>query len=78
MCSADASKAQSIRNTSVFNEALMTAPFPDNFKMPSITPYDDKGDLFAYMEIFCSWIDFERVSGLARCQAFTLTLSRLA
>lgn len=32
----------------------MAAPFPNNFKMPNITSYDGKGDLAAYVEVFCS------------------------
>lgn len=56
----------------------MTAPFLDNFKMSSITPYDGKGDLTAHVEVFHFWMDFDKVSELAKCQAFTLTLLRIA
>lgn len=62
----------------IFSEAVMTALFPDNFKMPNIASYDDKGDPATHVEVFCSWLDFERVSELAKCQAFPLTLLGLA
>lgn len=68
MYNVDALKALSTRHISMFSEAIMAAPFPDNFKMLSITPYDGKGDLATYVEVF------ERVSELAKCQAFPLTL----
>lgn len=72
------SKAESTCHTFVFSEVVMIAPFLDNFKMPSIAPYDSKGDLIAYVVVFFFWMDFERVSELARCWAFPLTLTELA
>lgn len=74
----DAPKAPLALRTFVFNEVVMAAPFLDNFKMPSITPYNEKGDLMVYVEVFRSWVNFERVSKPARCQALSLTLSKLA
>lgn len=67
MHSADALKALLTRHSSVFSEVVMATPFLENFKMLSITPYDGKGDPVAHVEVFHSWIDFERVSELARC-----------
>lgn len=62
----------------IFSEVEMIAPFPNNFKMLIIALYDRKEDPAAHIEALCVGIDFKRVSKLARCQAFPLTLSRLA
>lgn len=78
MHAAEAIQAQPTRHILVFNETVMTAPFPNDFKMPNITPYNGKGDLAVYIEVFHSWMNFERVAELARCRAFPLTLSRSA
>lgn len=58
----DAVKVQATRHTSVFNDVVMVAPFPDNFKMLNITFYDGKCDLATHVEVFRSWMNFERVS----------------
>lgn len=63
---------------SVFSKAVMAAPFLDNFKMPNIIRYNGKEDPAAHVEVFLSWMDFEKVSKQARCQTFPLTLSGLA
>lgn len=65
----EVTKDKSTCYTSVFSETIMAAPFPNNFRMLNITSYDGKGDQAAHAEVFCSWIDFERVLKLARCQA---------
>lgn len=62
-----ATQVQPTRHTLVFNEAVMVAPFFDNFKMPNIASYNGKGDPATHVEVFRSWMDFERVSELARC-----------
>lgn len=54
-------------HTSVFSEATMAAPFPKNFKMPSIMLYDEKGDQVAYVEVFHSWMDFKKILEVVRC-----------
>lgn len=48
----EVSKTQSTCHTFVFSEAIMVAPFPNNFKMLSITPYNGKGDLATHVEVF--------------------------
>lgn len=48
-----------ICSTTVFNEAMMVAPFPDNLKIPNITPYNGKEDPTAHVEVFHSWIDLK-------------------
>lgn len=78
MCGADGVKASLIRHTLVLSEAVMVVPFPDNFKMLNIAPYDKKGDLVMHVEVFYAWMDFKRVSELARCRVFPLTLLGLA
>lgn len=78
MHSVNVLKALSTCHIFVFSEAIMVTPFSDNFKMPSITLYDGKRDLAIYVEVFCSWMDFEKVSKLTKHQAFPLTLSGLA
>lgn len=50
----EALKAQLIHHTLVFGKVVMAAPFLDNFKMPTITPYDGKGDPAAHVEVFHS------------------------
>lgn len=40
----------------------MATPFPDNFKMLSIAPYNGKGDLVVHVKVFRAWMDFEKVS----------------
>lgn len=74
MCSVKAMQVQPTHYTTVFSEAVMVALFPKNFKMPNIPPYNGRGDCTAHVEVFRSWMDFERVSELARCLAFLLTL----
>lgn len=74
----DALKTLSTHHISVFNEAGIATLFSYNFKMSSITPYDSKGDLIAYVEVFHSWMDFKRVLKLVRYRANPLTLSRIA
>lgn len=76
MCNTEATQAQPTRHTSMFSEVVMVALFLNNFKMLN-TLYNSKGDLTAHVEVFCLWKEFERVSELARCQAFPLMLSRL-
>lgn len=39
-------------HTPTFNKALLATLFPDNFKMPSLPPYDEKGNLVAHVEVF--------------------------
>lgn len=63
----DVTKAPTLCHSSVFSEALMATLFPDNFKMPNTMPYDGKGDLVVYVEVFYVWMDFERILELARC-----------
>lgn len=62
----------------MFSEVVMVASFSTNFKMLNIASYDGKGDPTAHVEVFHSWIDFEKVLELAKCQTFPLTLSELA
>lgn len=69
--------AQPTHHTTIFNEAVMAVPFPLNFKMPNIPLYNGKGNRITYVEVFRSWMDFERVYELARCRTFLSTLSRL-
>lgn len=62
----------------MFSEAVMVALFFNNFRGPNITLYDSRGDPVTHVEVFHSWIDFERFSELARSRVFLLTLLRLA
>lgn len=77
MRGAEAIQTQPTLHTLVFSEVVMVATFLDNFKMPNIIPYNGKGDPAAHVEVFRSWMDFERVLKQARRRAFPLTLSRL-
>lgn len=52
MRNVDALKTQSTCHTFVFSDAVMAAPFLDNFKRLNITTYDGKGDPATYMEVF--------------------------
>lgn len=52
MHGADVVKVQVTRHTSIFNDGVMEAPFPNNFKMPNIMSYNEKGDSVAHVEIF--------------------------
>lgn len=78
MRGAEAILGQLTHHTIVFNEAVMATPFPRNFKMPGIPLYSGREDPAAYVEVIHSWMDFERLSELARYRALPLTLSGLA
>lgn len=67
MRGADALQVQPTHHTLVFSEMVMAAPFPNNFKMPSIPPYNDRGDPTSHVEVFRIWMDFKRVLELDRC-----------
>lgn len=56
---AKAMKAPTTHHTSIFSESVMVAPFTDNFKILSITLYDEKGDPTANVEVFSFWMNFE-------------------
>lgn len=67
MHDADALEAPSTRQTSVFSKVVIVALFSNNFKMLSFTSYNGKGDPITYVKVFHSWMDFKKVSMLARC-----------
>lgn len=48
----DTTKTPASRHMFIFSEVVMATPFQDNFKMPSLAPYDGKGDLVAHMRVF--------------------------
>lgn len=67
MHDADAMQAQPTHHTSMFSEVVMATPFPNNFKMLNMPPYNGRGDPTTHVEVFRSWMDFKRASDQVRC-----------
>lgn len=61
-----------------FSEAILSSPFPVNFKTLTMTTYEGKTDPKEHTSMFCAWMNMERVALLAMCRLFPLTLAGTA
>lgn len=48
-----------IRYATPFSDEIMVTPFSQNFKIPSLVVYDEKGDPRAHADVFNKLMDFE-------------------
>ena len=65
-------------NFSLSLNEIINAPLPYNFKMPDIPAYEGLIDPKDHLDAFNDYIDLSRVSSLARCRCFAVTLTKNA
>ena len=63
-------------STSPFSAEIQQAPLPTSFRMPTMATYEGKANPQDHLDSFNDQIDLLKVTTLARCRCFAITLSR--